>query len=246
MRFIGPAKSADKSNRVKRPLRSTAAASTKTFFKITSFHFPNFFVISPVCRTSINYPNYSGSEVGGMVLKPGENVIKFRRHVLTLSSELEISRWRRCRRILSLVSIWSATVCDHRKLPALVVSQTIVNSGGKCFRLNLKRLKTSLPLILCEAKRKRSTLTSSLKANDSVSPIGHRSFQTHVAIKICLSRKRLNGRESRTRFNFPDHPDRVPQIASDAGDRCFLSLRRGADLSVIESHTVADHMETRL
>ena len=79
VRFIGPAKSADKSNRVKRPLRSTAAASTKTFFKITSFHFPNFFVISPVCRTSINYPNYSGSEVGGTVLKPGENVIKFRR-----------------------------------------------------------------------------------------------------------------------------------------------------------------------
>ena len=37
-----------------------------------------------------------------------------------------------------------------------------------------------------------------------MSPIGHRSSQTHVSIKNCLSRKRGNGRESRTncRFNF--------------------------------------------
>ena len=59
------------------------------------------------------------------------------------------------------------------------------------------------------------------KANNSVSPIGHRSSQTHVSIINCLSRKRRNGRESTTRFNFPDHPDRVTQIAADARDRCF-------------------------
>ena len=41
-------------------------------------NFPNFFVISPVLPTSINYPNYSGSEEGGLKL------------VLTLPSELEI------------------------------------------------------------------------------------------------------------------------------------------------------------
>ena len=51
------------------------------------------------------------------------------------------------------------------------------------------------------------------KANNSGSPIAHRSSQTHVSIKNCLSRKRRNGRESRTRFNFPDDPDRVPEIA---------------------------------
>ena len=49
-------------------------------------------------------------------------------------------------------------------------------------------------------------------------PIGHRSSQSHVSIENCLTRKRRNGRESRTRFNFPDHPDRVLQIAADAGD----------------------------
>ena len=31
----------------------------------------------------------------------------------------------------------------------------------------------------------------------------------------CLSRNRRDGRESRTRFKFPDHLDRVPQIAGD-------------------------------
>ena len=54
-----------------------------------------------------------------------------------------------------------------------------------------------------------------------MSPIGHRSSQIHFSIKNCLSQKRRNGLESRTRFNFPDHPDRVPQNAADAGDRCF-------------------------
>ena len=82
------------------------------------------------------------------------------------------------------------------------------------------------------------------KANDSVSPIGHRSSQTHVSIKNCLSRKSRDGRESRTRFNFPDHPDWVPQIAADAGDRCFHMYV--SDLWVIVSQTVADHMETGL
>ena len=49
--------------------------STKTSFKITSLHFPNFFFISPVRRTSTNYPNYSVTEVGGTVLKPGKKKI---------------------------------------------------------------------------------------------------------------------------------------------------------------------------
>ena len=83
-----------------------------------------------------------------------------------------------------------------------------------------------------------------------MSPIGHRSSQTHVSIKNCLSRKRRNGQESRTRFHFPDHPDRVPQIASDAGNKCFhmsatwrISI---GDRVPDRSQTVADHMETRL
>ena len=63
-----------------------------------------------------------------------------------------------------------------------------------------------------------------------MSPIGHRSSQIHVSIKNCLSRKRRNDLESRTRFNFLDHPDRVPQIV-------FICLRRGVDLSVIVSQT---------
>ena len=67
-----------------------------------------------------------------------------------------------------------------------------------------------------------------------MSPIGHRSSQTHVPINNCLSRKRRNGRESRTRFNFPDHPDRVPHIAADARDKCFHMC---ADLSAIVSQT---------
>ena len=50
-------------------LRSTIATSTKMSFKITSFHFPNFFVYSPVLQTFVNYPNYSGTEVGGTALK---------------------------------------------------------------------------------------------------------------------------------------------------------------------------------
>ena len=83
-----------------------------------------------------------------------------------------------------------------------------------------------------------------------MSPIGHRSSQTHLSIKNCLSRKRRNGQESRTRFNFPDHPDRVPQIASDAGDKCFhmsATWRRPIGYRVPDqSQTVADHMETRL
>ena len=59
------------------------------------------------------------------------------------------------------------------------------------------------------------------KANHSVSPIEHRSSETHVSIKNCLSWKPHNGRESRTRFNFPNNPDRVPQIVAGARDRCF-------------------------
>ena len=39
------------------------------------------------------------------------------------------------------------------------------------------------------------------------------------------------------RFNVPDHPDRVPQIAVDAWDRCSMCLRRGANLSAIVSQT---------
>ena len=84
----------------------------------------------------------------------------------------------------------------------------------------------------------------------SVSPIGHRSSQTHFFIKKFLSRERRNGRESRTTFNFPDHPDRVPQIAADAGDRCFhmsVTWRRPiGDCVADRSQTVADHMETKL
>ena len=76
------------------------------------------------------------------------------------------------------------------------------------------------------------------KANKSVSSIGHRSSQTPVSITNCLGRKCRNGRESRTRFNFSDRPDRVPQTAADAGDK----LRRREGLYA----TVADHMETRL
>ena len=77
--------------------------------------------------------------------------------------------------------------------------------------------RTTNPL-QSEEKKERTYCKSHwtcFKANDSVSPKGYRSSQTHVSIKNCLSRKCRNGRESRTRFNFPDHPDRVPQITAD-------------------------------
>ena len=83
-----------------------------------------------------------------------------------------------------------------------------------------------------------------------MSPIGQRSYQTRVSIKNFLSQKRRNGQESRTRFNVPDQPDRVPQIASDAGVKCFhMSAtwhRPIGDCVSDRSQTVADHMETRL
>ena len=83
-----------------------------------------------------------------------------------------------------------------------------------------------------------------------MSPIGQRSDQRRVYIKNFLSQKRRNGQESRTRFNVPDHPDRAPQIASDAGVKCFhMSAtwhRPIGDCVPDRSQTVADHMESRL
>ena len=83
--------------------------------------------------------------------------------------------------------------------------------------------RTANPL-RSEEKKKRTYFKSDwicFKANNSASLIGHRSSQTHVPNKNCLRRQRRKGRESRTRFNFSDHPDRVPQMAEDAGNRCF-------------------------
>ena len=45
-------------------------------------------------------------------------------------------------------------ICDDRKLSASVLSQTIVNAGGRCFHLNLKQSQISVKLILCEVRRK--------------------------------------------------------------------------------------------
>ena len=70
--------------------------------------------------------------------------------------------------------------------------------------------RTTNPL-RSEEKKERTYFKSDwrcFKANNSVSPIEHRSSQTHVSIKNCLNRKRRNGRKSRTRFNFPDHRSR--------------------------------------
>ena len=72
--------------------------------------------------------------------------------------------------------------------------------------------RTTNPL-QSEEKKARTYFKSDwtcFKENNSVSPIGHRSYQTRVSIKNCRSQKRRsrNGQESRTRFNFPDHPDR--------------------------------------
>ena len=112
--------------------------------------------------------------------------------------------------------------------------------------------RTTNPL-RSEEKKARTYFKSDwtcFKENNSVSPIGHRSYQTRVSIKNCLSQKRRNGQESGTRFNFPDHPDRVPQIASDAGVKCFhMSAtwhRPIGDCVSDRSQTVPDHMETRL
>ena len=80
-------------------------------------------------------------------------------------------------------------------------------------------------------------------ANNSVSPIGRRSSQTNVSIRNCLSQMCHNGRESKTRFYFPDRNDRVSQIAADAGDKCSIYLQRDADRSPIVSQT--DHRPLR-
>ena len=59
-------------------------------------------------------------------------------------------------------------------------------------------------------------------------PKGHRSSQTRVSIKNFLSRKRRNGRESRTtRFNFPDQPDRVCDVVQTYR-RCNFPFRKHA------------------
>ena len=112
--------------------------------------------------------------------------------------------------------------------------------------------RTTNPL-QSEEKKGRTFFKSDwtcFKANNSVSPIGHRSSQTRVSINNCLSQKCRNGQESRTKFNFPDYPDRVPQIASDAGGKCFHMsatwCRPIGDRVPDRSQTVADHMETRL
>ena len=101
--------------------------------------------------------------------------------------------------------------------------------------------RTTNPL-QSEEKKARTYFKSDwtcFKANNSVSPIRHRSSQTSVSIKNCLSQKCRNGQENRTKFNRPCDADRrrSPQIASDAGGKCFhmsaTCPRRGADLSAI-------------
>ena len=84
------------------------------------------------------------------------------------------------------------------ELSALVLLQTIVNTGGKCFHLNPCEAiadKRTTNLLRSEEKKERTYFKSDwtcFKANNSVLPILHRSSQTHVSIKNCLSRKRRN------------------------------------------------------
>ena len=84
--------------------------------------------------------------------------------------------------------------------------------------------------------------------NNSLSPIGHRSSQTHVSIKNCLSwkrrnclsRKPRNGREVEvdSTLNFPIiQTDDVPQTPGADVSKC---LQRDADLSTIVLQT--DHI----
>ena len=73
------------------------------------------------------------------------------------------------------------------------------------------------------------TIVSTI-VNNSVSPIGRRSSQTHFPIKNCLSRKRRNGWESRTRLNFPDHRRRRGQMFPYVCNRAQTDRRPIADL----------------
>ena len=121
--------------------------------------------------------------------------------------------------------------------------------------------KRTTNFLRSEEKKERTYFKSDLtcfKANNSVSTKGHRSSQTHFSIKNCRSRKRRNGWESRTRFNFPDHPDRVPQMSGTdvsiclrrrVADRCrsyknqalsYTNKRKSLTLSlcvIVEAHT---------
>ena len=94
--------------------------------------------------------------------------------------------------------------------------------------------RTTNPL-RSEEKKARTYFKSDwtcFKENNSVSPIGHRSYQTRISIKNCLSQMRRNGQESGTRF------------------KCFhMSAtwhRPIGDCVPDRSQTVPDHMETRL
>ena len=131
-----------------------------------------------------------------------------------------------------------------------VLSQTIVNTAGKCFHLNLKRSQTRVPLR--REKKSRTFFKSDwtcFKANYSAS-YGHRSSQTLDSNKNYLSRKRRNGRDSGPRFNIPIIQTVFHRFPQTPGTDVSICLRRDADLSAIVSQTdretVADHMGTRL
>ena len=87
--------------------------------------------------------------------------------------------------------------------------------------------RTTNPL-QSEEKKARTYFKSDwtcFKANNSVSPIGHRSSQTRVPIKNCR-----NGQENRTKFNRPCAADRrrSPQTP---GANISICLRRARDIA---------------
>ena len=84
------------------------------------------------------------------------------------------------------------------------------------------------------------------KANNIVSPIGHRSSQTHVSIKIVLVGSVVMVRKVELDSAFPIIETVCRRSKQTPGTNVTICLQCGADLSAIVSQTVADHMETRL
>ena len=111
--------------------------------------------------------------------------------------------------------------------------------------------RTTNPL-QSEEKKARTYFKSDwtcFKANNSVSPIGHRSSQTRVSIKNCLSQKCRNGQENRTKFNRPCAADRLRRRGQMFPYVCNVPAtwrRPIGDRVTDRPQTVADHMETRL
>ena len=75
------------------------------------------------------------------------------------------------------------------------------------------------------------------KENNSVSPIGHRSYQTHVSIKTVIAKSVVMVRKVELDSTFPITQTLCRRSPQTPGSNVSICLRRGTDLSAIVSQT---------